>query len=84
MTWKFPQSMTSHGASGALSKMDGFEPGGNSTLLYFTREDCARQLGRVEAAGGRVEQEKFSIGEYGYIALAVDTEGNRFGLHSQK
>jgi len=23
-----------------------------------------------------------SIGEYGFIVLAVDTEGNMFGLHS--
>jgi predicted enzyme related to lactoylglutathione lyase len=34
------------------------------------------------AAGGRIMKEKFSIGEYGAIALAYDTEGNLFGLHS--
>lgn len=27
---------------------------------------------------------KFSIGQYGYIALATDTEGNMIGLHSMK
>jgi len=25
---------------------------------------------------------KFGIGQFGYIALARDTEGNTFGLHS--
>jgi len=25
-----------------------------------------------------------SIGQYGFIALAVDTEGNMFGLHSME
>lgn len=35
-------------------------------------------------AGGRIEREKFSIGEYGFIALAIDTEGNMFGLHSMQ
>jgi predicted enzyme related to lactoylglutathione lyase len=29
-----------------------------------------------------VHREKMSIGEYGFIVLAVDTEGNMFGLHS--
>jgi predicted enzyme related to lactoylglutathione lyase len=36
----------------------------------------------VVQAGGRIEREKSSIGEYGFIALALDTEGNMFGLHS--
>ena len=80
--WKFPQSMTSYGASGALANAEGMPSGGNSTLVYFTCADCADQLGRVEKAGGKVRQEKFSIGEYGFIALAVDTEGNMIGLHS--
>jgi predicted enzyme related to lactoylglutathione lyase len=36
------------------------------------------------ASGGNLHKEKMSIGEYGFIALAVDTEGNLFGLHSMK
>lgn len=80
--WKFPQSMTSYGASGALARVEGFPSGGNSTLVYFTCVDCADELERVVEAGGKVMKEKFSIGEYGYIALAFDTEGNMFGLHS--
>jgi predicted enzyme related to lactoylglutathione lyase len=39
---------------------------------------------RVTDAGGRIEKQKFAIGEYGFIALAVDTEGNVFGLHSMR
>jgi predicted enzyme related to lactoylglutathione lyase len=42
------------------------------------------EAGRVAAAGGRIFKEKFSIGEYGYIALAFDSEGNMFGVHSPK
>jgi hypothetical protein len=38
----------------------------------------------VAAAGGKVHREKMSIGPYGFIVLAVDTEGNMFGLHSMK
>ena len=35
-------------------------------------------------AGGRLQREKMSIGQYGHIALAFDTEGNMFGLHSMQ
>lgn len=82
--WQFPGEMTSYGAPGALVKMEGFPSGGNSVLVYFSCEDCAAELGRVVKAGGRVQREKFSIGEYGFIALAFDTEGNMFGLHSTR
>ncbi|QHJ10397.1 hypothetical protein FX988_00609 [Paraglaciecola mesophila] len=79
----FPSDMEKYGAAGALVKMTGMTPGGNSTLVYFSCEDCAVEAGRVSQAGGAVEQAKMSIGEYGFIALVKDTEGNMFGLHSQ-
>lgn len=82
--WKFPQSMTSYGASGALASVEGMPSGGNSTLVYFSCEDCADELARVVPAGGKVMKEKFSIGEYGFIALAFDPEGNLIGLHSMQ
>ncbi len=82
--WAFPMHMGNAGASGALVKMPGFPSGGNSTLVYFSCADCADEAGRVAKAGGRIEKPKFSIGEYGHIALACDTEGNLFGLHSPK
>lgn len=80
----FPMRMEHGGASGALVKMEGVPSGGNSTLVYFGCEDCATEAARVVAAGGLVQREKFSIGEYGFIALVVDTEGNLIGLHSIK
>jgi uncharacterized protein len=80
--WSFPMAKDGMGASGALVKMSGFPSGGNSTLVYFMCEDCATEASRVVAAGGKIQREKLAIGEYGFIALAVDTEGNMFGLHS--
>ncbi|WP_442511122.1 VOC family protein [Novipirellula sp. SH528] len=80
----FPMEMGLAGAAGALVKMDGFPSGGNSTLVYFVCEDCAMEASRVEAAGGSIHKPKMSIGQYGFIVLAVDTEGNMFGLHSQQ
>jgi predicted enzyme related to lactoylglutathione lyase len=80
--WAFPMDLERWGASGALVRMPGFPAGGNSTLIYFSCADCAVEAGRVVKAGGRIQKEKMSIGEYGFIALALDTEGNMFGLHS--
>ncbi|QYJ76723.1 MULTISPECIES: VOC family protein [Shewanella] len=82
--WSFPADMENYGASGALVHMPGFEAGGNSTLVYFACDDCALEESRVAAAGGTVQREKMSIGQYGYISLAIDTEGNMLGLHSMK
>jgi predicted enzyme related to lactoylglutathione lyase len=79
----FPMSVEGSGASGALVRMPGV-PSGGSTLVYFTSEDCAVEADRVSAAGGTLQRPKTSIGPYGFIALAVDTEGNMFGLHSAK
>ena len=78
----FPATMGRPGAGGALVKMDGMPSGGNSTIVYFSSKDCAIEAARAAAAGGRVQREKMSIGEYGFIALLVDTEGNIIGVHS--
>ena len=78
----FPANMENPGAGGTLCKMEGVSPGMGGTLVYFNCADCAVEAGRVEAAGGKLHQAKMSIGDYGNIALAFDTEGNMFGLHS--
>ena len=82
--WSFPSDMEGYGATGALVKMEGCPGGGSSTIVYFGCDDCAVEASRVEAAGGKIQQSKKSIGEYGFIVLAVDTEGNMFGLHSME
>ena len=82
--WNFPMDNDAAGAPGSLVYMPGFPAGGNSVLIYFSCEDCAVEESRVVGAGGRIGKEKFSIGEYGFISLAYDTEGNMFGLHSLK
>lgn len=82
--WGFPSDMNSYGITGALCRMKGVAAGGNSTLVYFTCEDCAVEQGRVGDSGGKVLHEKFSIGEHGFISVAMDSEGNMIGLHSLK
>lgn len=78
----FPAHIEHYGASGALCKMEGFAAGGNSTIVYFSCDDCAVEQARAEPLGGSVFQSKFAIGEHGFIALISDTEGNMIGLHS--
>ena len=82
--WNFPMSRDGTGAAGALVMMEGVASGGNSTIVYFNCTDCAVEAGRVVPAGGKIHKPKFAIGEYGFIALVVDCEGNMIGLHSMK
>ena len=81
--WTFPMATDRSGCAGALVKAPGIESGGNSVMVYFSCADCAVEAGRVAKAGGKVRREKASIGEYGFMALALDSEGNLIGLHSR-
>jgi len=80
--WAFRGDPDAGGAAGSIVKMDGCKAGGNSTIVYFSCADCAVEAARAAANGGRIFKDKFSIGQYGYIALVEDTEGNLIGLHS--
>jgi predicted enzyme related to lactoylglutathione lyase len=82
--WSFPGDPHGAGSTGALVHMPGFPSGGNSVLVYFSCADCAVEGSRVSGAGGRIMKDKFSIGQYGFVVLAYDTEGNMFGLHSME
>mgnify|MGYP005614096353 CR=1 FL=1 len=81
--WAFPSSMEEYGAPGALVKMPGC-PSGGSTLIYFKCDDCAVEAQRAADHGGQIANAKMSIGEHGFIAMVVDTEGNTIGLHSMQ
>ena len=84
--WMFPGAMDMSGAgcSGALCNMEGCRPGGSGTIIYFICDDCGVEAGRAAAHGGKIYKEKMPIGEYGYIAIIGDSEGNTIGLHSMK
>ncbi len=80
----FPMDHTEPGAAGALVQMPGKDSGIGGTIIYFKCDDCAVESARVAPAGGQVVREKFSIGDYGHIALVTDPDGNMFGLHSME
>ncbi|HRH93293.1 MAG TPA: VOC family protein, partial [Candidatus Peribacteria bacterium] len=75
------------GAPGALVKHEQwYKPTMDGPLLYFsaTSGDLSVELGRVEKAGGKIWVPRKPIGEFGFIAVFSDTEGNRMALHSRK
>ena len=78
----FPAEMTAYGAGGALTKSEHARPGPGGTVIYFAVADCAEVEARVASAGGTVIRPKFSIGEFGWVTLCQDTEGNIFGANS--
>jgi predicted enzyme related to lactoylglutathione lyase len=80
--WAFPMLDERPGATGALVKMPGKDSGVGGMLIYFSCADCAVEASRAAQSGGKIHQEKFPIGQYGFISLVVDTEGNMIGLHS--
>jgi len=71
---------------GCLFRHEALTPSPQGTLVYLNAgDDLAPMLARVEAAGGRVTLPKTLINEaVGYMALFIDSEGNRVGLHSPR
>ncbi|WP_045462991.1 VOC family protein [Sporocytophaga myxococcoides] len=69
-------------SGGALVKGEETTPSSSGTVVYFSCDDIQNELSRVEKSGGKIVFPKTSIGEYGFIAHIIDTEGNRIGLHS--
>ncbi|MBY5992866.1 VOC family protein [Ferrimonas balearica] len=82
--WAFPWVDEGYGAAGAICHMEGVPAGANSTLVYFSCDDCAVEESRVADAGGTLVRPKMSIGEYGFISIASDPDGNMIGLHSHQ
>ena len=82
--WAFPMQPEKAGCPGALAKMTGKDSGTGGTIVYFSCADCAEEASRAVQNGGKMQKEKQSIGQYGFIALVFDTEGNMIGLHSMR
>ena len=88
MGWfPFTEDQNRPGAAGSLvMHKDAYKPSSESgVLVYFSSRsgDLEDELNRIEPAGGKVLQPKTQISEdYGYMALFIDSEGNRVALHS--
>jgi len=82
----FPITDMQNGVGGALVDSGGFHKPSltDGPLVYLNgNPDLQHVLDKVPAAGGTVMVPKTSISpEYGFMAVFIDTEGNRIGLHS--
>jgi predicted enzyme related to lactoylglutathione lyase len=87
MAW-FPWVEEGKGSAGSLvCQPEYYKPSMDGVLIYLTTQDgdLSVELNRVEKAGGKVIRHKTLIAEdYGYMAIFIDTEGNRIALHSRK
>lgn len=78
----FPFDMQ-NGVGGAIVEMEGLKPSADGSTVYLNGgDDLAIPLSRVEAAGGKIIMPKTAIGENGFIAQFLDTEGNKVAFHS--
>jgi predicted enzyme related to lactoylglutathione lyase len=81
----FPFEPGTGKASGAIAQGEHHKPSGDGTFVYLNANPAMDNvLARVEAAGGKIIQPKFSIGENGNIAYIMDTEGSVVGIHSME
>ncbi len=87
MAW-FPFKEDGLGAPGSLvCYKDSYKPSPDGVLIYFTAHsgDLTNELDKVEEMGGVILQDKTLINEEtGYMAIFLDTEGNRIAIHSRK
>lgn len=74
------------GVGGAIVDSGGFHKPSTTDgpLIYLNgNPDVQNVLDKVEQAGGKIMVPKTEISpEYGFMAVFIDTEGNRIGLHS--
>jgi predicted enzyme related to lactoylglutathione lyase len=74
------------GVGGAIVDSGGFHKPSltDGPLIYLNgNPDVQLVLDKIEAAGGQIMVPKTMISpEYGYMAVFIDSEGNRIALHS--
>lgn len=75
---------TSGRVTGVLSKSETNRPSANGTVVYINASPNIQSvLDKVEKAGGKVITPKMQI-PAGFIAIIMDTEGNKVGLHAEQ
>jgi hypothetical protein len=79
----FPFDPSAAKIAGGLAQSPMHTPGSTGSIIYLNANpDLQNVLDRIEKAGGKVTMPKTSIGQNGFMALFIDTEGNTMALHS--
>ena len=75
---------TSGRVTGVLSKSANNAPSPTGTMVYINASpNIQTVLDKVTQAGGKIVAPKMQI-PAGYIAVIIDSEGNRVGLHAEQ
>lgn len=75
---------TSGRVTGVLSKSNRNKPSENGTIIYINASPHLQTvLDKVERAGGKILSPAIKIPP-GYIAVILDSEGNKVGLHAEE
>ncbi len=76
---------TADGAQqGCVVVVKDFKPSADGIMIYFDVNGRLKEsVAAVQANGGTVQQDVHSIGEYGFRAEVLDSEGNCIALHAE-
>lgn len=79
----FAYDNDNNGVGGGIIEAEGQTPTTDGPTIYLNGgENLSVGLAKVETAGGKITMPKTDIGENGFIAQFIDTEGNKMALHS--
>ena len=79
----FAHDADNNRVGGGIIESEGVIPSAEGVTVYLNAgDDLSIPLARVESAGGKVVLPKTDIGENGFMAQLIDTEGNKVALHS--
>jgi predicted enzyme related to lactoylglutathione lyase len=83
----YPMAMLpeSIGGGGAIVQGDIYKPTDGGVLIYLNVGDQFDSIyAKIESAGGKISMPKHDMGDYGYSAFFIDSEGNKIGLAAEK
>jgi uncharacterized protein len=75
---------TSGRVTGVLSKSNRNNPSSSGTMVYINASPNIQfVLDKIENAGGKIVVPKTTL-PFGSIAIIIDSEGNKVGLHAEQ
>ena len=82
----FPSEPMNGKASGCLAQSPMHKPSKDGCIIYLNANPSINEVAnRIEAAGGKIVMPVTQISpEIGFIAMFIDTEGNKMAIHAQQ
>lgn len=76
---------TGEAVGGSIVKRDDLKPSTDGPIIYLNAfGKLSDAVNKVEPAGGKVWAAEIDLGNFGFAAIIVDTEGNKIGLLSNE